>query len=189
MERQEPLRPHRLTLEGRAKLTISGIEQVDCFDETGAVLYTTMGRLEIRGEGLHILELSQDGGELWMEGKVSALYYTDQPEKQLCAELLREKLLWCLDKEVPHGTAVEITRFHEREDGVIEIDATIYCEKASHKGIIIGKNGAMLGKVGEMARKDIESFLDTKVFLKTWVKVKENWRDSQPLLRNFGFRD
>ena len=81
MERQEPLRPHRLTLEGRAKLTISGIEQVDCFDETGAVLYTTMGRLEIRGEGLHILELSQDGGELWMEGTVSALYYTDQPEK------------------------------------------------------------------------------------------------------------
>ena len=142
-----------------------------------------------KGDGLDALmsemeKFAEPGPHLFPEDM-----YTDQPEKQLCAELLREKLLWCLDKEVPHGTAVEITRFHEREDGVIEIDATIYCEKASHKGIIIGKNGAMLGKVGEMARKDIESFLDTKVFLKTWVKVKENWRDSQPLLRNFGFRD
>ena len=142
-----------------------------------------------RGEGLEALlgemeKFAQPGPHLFPEDM-----YTDQPEKQLCAELLREKLLWCLDKEVPHGTAVEITRFHEREDGVIEIDATIYCEKASHKGIIIGKNGAMLGKIGEMARKDMESFLDTKVYLKTWVKVKENWRDSQPLLRNFGFND
>lgn len=83
MERQETLRPHRLSLDGRAKLLVSGIEQVDCFDETGAVLYTTMGRLEIRGEGLHILELSQDGGELSMEGKVSALFYIDRPEKGL----------------------------------------------------------------------------------------------------------
>ena len=100
---------------------------------------------------------------------------------------MREKLLNCLDKEVPHGTAVEITRFHERDDGVIEIDATIYCEKDSHKGIIIGKHGAMLKKVGEQARTDMEEFLGTKVFLQTWVKVKENWRDSANLLRNFGF--
>ena len=141
------------------------------------------------GDGLEALveemeKFAEPGPHLFPEDM-----YTDQPEKQLCAELLREKLLWCLDKEVPHGTAVEITRFHEREDGVIEIDATIYCEKASHKGIIIGKNGAMLGKIGEMARKDMENFLDAKVYLKTWVKVKENWRDSQPLLRNFGFND
>ena len=81
MGKQEAMRPHRLLLEGREKLLISGIEQVDCFDETGAVLYTVMGRLEIRGEGLHILELSQDGGDLSMEGKVSALFYTDRPEK------------------------------------------------------------------------------------------------------------
>ena len=82
-----------------------------------------------------------------------------------------------------------ITRFEERDDGVIEIDATIYCEKASHKGIIIGKHGDMLKKIGEMARKDIETLLDTKVYLQTWVKVKENWRDSMSLLRNFGFSE
>ena len=115
--------------------------------------------------------------------------FTDQPEKQLCAEIIREKLLWCLEREVPHGTAVVVTRFEEREDGVVELDATIYCEKASHKGIIIGKQGAMLKKIGEMARRDMETLLDTKVFLQTWVKVKENWRDSQALLRNFGFTE
>jgi len=113
--------------------------------------------------------------------------YTDQPERQICAELVREKLLNCLDKEVPHGTAVEITKFHEREDGIIDIDATIYCEKESHKGIIIGKHGTMIKKVGEKARTDMEEFLGTKVYLQTWVKVKENWRDSSALLRNFGF--
>ncbi len=112
---------------------------------------------------------------------------TDQPERQICAELLREKLLQCLDKEIPHGTAVELTRFTEREDGVVELEATIYCEKDSHKGIIIGKKGAMLKKIGELARADIEEFLGTKVYLQTWVKVKENWRDSVGLLRNFGF--
>ena len=112
---------------------------------------------------------------------------TDQPDKQVCAELVREKLLRCLDKEIPHGTAVEITRFIERDDEVIEIDATIYCEKASHKGIIIGKQGTMLKKIGESARRDIERFMGTKVYLQTWVKVKENWRDSDALLRNFGY--
>ena len=112
---------------------------------------------------------------------------TDQPERQICAELLREKLLTCLDKEIPHGTAVELTRFTEREDGVVELEATIYCEKDSHKGIIIGKKGAMLKKIGELARADMEEFLGTKVYLQTWVKVKENWRDSVGLLRNFGF--
>ena len=114
---------------------------------------------------------------------------TDQPERQICAELVREKLLKCLDKEIPHGTAVEITRFTEREDGVVEIDATIFCEKDSHKGIIIGKKGAMLKKIGELSRADIESFLGTKVFLQTWVKVKENWRDSMAQLRNFGYNN
>ena len=112
---------------------------------------------------------------------------TDQPERQICAELVREKLLQCLDKEIPHGTAVELTRFTEREDGVVELEATIYCEKDSHKGIIIGKKGAMLKKIGELARADMEEFLGTKVYLQTWVKVKENWRDSVGLLRNFGF--
>lgn len=113
---------------------------------------------------------------------------TDQPERQICAELVREKLLLCLAKEIPHGTAVEVTTFHEREDSeIIDIDVTIYCEKASHKGIIIGKKGAMLKKIGELSRADLEEFLGAKVFLQTWVKVKENWRDSDVLLRNFGF--
>ena len=114
---------------------------------------------------------------------------TDQPEKQVCAELIREKLLLNLEREVPHGTAVEITRFSERDDGIIDLEATIYCEKASHKGIIIGKHGAMLKKIGEDARKDIEEFMGTKVFLQTWVKVKEKWRDSNSLLRNFEYTD
>lgn len=114
---------------------------------------------------------------------------TDQPDKHVCAEIVREKLLRCLDKEIPHGTAVEVTRFIERDDEVIELDVTIYCEKASHKGIIIGKHGAMLKKIGEQARKDVERFMGTKVFLQTWVKVKENWRDSDVLLRNFGFSE
>lgn len=112
---------------------------------------------------------------------------TDQPDRQVCAELVREKLLRLLDKEVPHGTAVEVTRFSERDDGIIDLDVTIYCEKASHKGIIIGKNGAMLKKIGESARRDIERFMGAKVFLRTWVKVKEHWRDSDALLRNFGY--
>ena len=141
------------------------------------------------GEGLDALmdELegfAEEGPHLFPDD-----VFTDQPEKQLCAEIIREKLLWCLEREVPHGTAVVVTRFEEREDGVVELDATIYCEKASHKGIIIGKQGAMLKKIGEMARRDMETLLDTKVFLQTWVKVKENWRDSQALLRNFGFTE
>lgn len=114
---------------------------------------------------------------------------TDQPEKQVMAEIIREKLLWCLDKEIPHGTAVEITRFTERDNGIIDLDATIFCEKASHKGIIIGKHGDMLKKISSMARVDCEKFMGTKVYLTTWVKVKENWRDSDFLVRNFGYNE
>ena len=114
---------------------------------------------------------------------------TDQPERQVMAEIIREKILWNLNKEIPHGTAVEITRFSERDNGIIDLDATIYCEKASHKGIIIGKRGDMLKKISSMARTDCERFMGTKVFLTTWVKVKENWRDSDFLVRNFGYND
>lgn len=116
-------------------------------------------------------------------------YTTDQPERQVMAEIIREKLLWCLDREVPHGTAVEITTFSERDNGIIDIDATIYCEKASHKGIIIGKHGDMLKKISSMARTDCEKFMGTKVYLTTWVKVKENWRDSDFHVRNFGYSE
>ena len=115
--------------------------------------------------------------------------FTDQPERQIVGEILREKLLRSLDKEIPHGTAVSIEKFHERENGVIDIDAVIYCEKDSHKGIIIGKKGAMLKKVSSQAREDMERFLDAKVYLQTWVKVKENWRDNPGLIRSFGFTE
>lgn len=114
---------------------------------------------------------------------------TDQPERQVMAEIIREKILWCLDREIPHGTAVEITKFSERDSGVIDIDATIYCEKASHKGIIIGKHGDMLKKISSMARIDCEKFMGTRVYLTTWVKYKENWRDNDFLVRNFGYRE
>ena len=112
---------------------------------------------------------------------------TDQPEKQVVAEIVREKLLRNLDKEVPHGTAIEVTKFSERDSGVIDLDVTIYCEKASHKGIIIGKNGAMLKKIASHAREDIERFMGTKVYMETWVKVKENWRDNVNYIRSFGY--
>ena len=126
-----------------------------------------------------------DGPRLFPEGMVS-----DQPERQMMAEILREKLLLNLEHEIPHGTAVEINRFSERIDsGIIDVDATIYCEKDSHKGIIIGKKGAMLKKLSSQAREDMERFMGTKVYLQTWVKVKENWRDSQNLIRSFGYRD
>lgn len=114
---------------------------------------------------------------------------TDQPERQVMAEIIREKLLWNLEKEIPHGTAVEINTFTERDNGIIDLDATIYCEKASHKGIIIGKKGEMLKKISSMARADCEKFMGTKVYLTTWVKVKENWRDSDFLVRNFGYKE
>ena len=114
---------------------------------------------------------------------------TDQPERQVMAEIIREKLLWCLDREIPHGTAVEITKFSERENEIIDIDVTIYCEKASHKGIIIGKGGEMLKRISSLARSDCEKFMGTRVYLTTWVKVKENWRDSDFLVRNFGYRE
>ena len=122
------------------------------------------------------------GPQLFPEDMIS-----DQPERQMMAEILREKLLLNLDKEIPHGTAVEITKFTERDDEVIEVDATIYCEKNSHKGIIIGKGGAMLKKVSTSARQDMERFMGTKVFLQTWVKVKENWRDNPAAIQNFGY--
>ena len=139
------------------------------------------------GEGVELLlqeaeKFAQEGPHFFPDDAV-----TDQPERQIMAEIIREKLLWCLDREIPHGTAVEITQFSERENGIIDLDATIYCEKASHKGIIIGKHGDMLKKISTLARTDCEKFMGTKVFLQTWVKVKENWRDSDFLIRNFGY--
>lgn len=115
---------------------------------------------------------------------------TDQPERQIVAELIREQALRQLDKEIPHGIAVVIDRMKERPDGgLIDIDATIICERDSHKGIIIGKQGAMLKNIGTKARVSMENLLDCKVNLKLWVKVKKDWRDSDALLKNYGYRD
>ena len=139
------------------------------------------------GDGLdelmaQLAKYAVPGPQLFPDGMT-----TDQPDSQVCAEIVREKMLRCLDKEIPHGTAVEVTRFTERDNGIIALDATIYCEKASHKGIIIGKNGQMLKKISTDARKDCERFMGTKVFLQTWVRVKENWRDSDFMISNFGY--
>ncbi len=138
-------------------------------------------------DGLDILmeqlgRYAAEGPQLFPDGMT-----TDQPERQIVAEIVREKLLRNLDKEIPHGTAVEVTKFSERDSGIIDLDVTIYCEKASHKGIIIGKNGAMLKKISSHAREDIERFMGTKVYMETWVKVKENWRDNLNYIRSFGY--
>lgn len=140
------------------------------------------------GEGVDVLlqevcRFAPEGPQLFPDDMV-----TDQPDRQIIAEIIREKLLWCLEREIPHGTAVEVTRFTQRDNGIIDIDATIYCEKASHKGIIIGKNGEMLKKISSMARSDCERYMGEKVYLQTWIKVKENWRDSDFLIRNFGYQ-
>lgn len=113
---------------------------------------------------------------------------TDQPERQIAAEMIREKLLRVLEQEIPHGTAVVIEDFKEEQD-LLRIRAEIFCERDSHKGIIIGKNGATLKKIGTYARQDMEKFFGIKVFLDLWVKVKEKWRDSDVAVRNFGYRE
>ena len=173
------------TLENKEALfpVIAAYSQVHDFDAIVPISAKT-------GEGLDALwnEVSkhaQPGPQLFPDDMV-----TDQPERQIMAEIILEKLLWCLDREVPHGTAVEIEKFSERTDsGIIDLEAVIYCEKASHKGIIIGKQGAMLKKISTMARNDCEKFMGTKVYLRCWVKVKENWRDSDFLIKNFGYKD
>ena len=142
------------------------------------------------GDGLddlmaQLAKYAQEGPQLFPDGMT-----TDQADSQVCAEIVREKMLRCLDKEIPHGTAVEVTRFTEREDsGIIDLDVTIYCEKASHKGIIIGKGGEMLKRISSLARRDIEKFMGTKVYMETWVKVKENWRDNVNFIRSQGYNE
>ena len=140
------------------------------------------------GDGLDILVeelkgMCVESPQLFPDGMIS-----DQPERQLVAEMIREKLLQNLDKEVPHGVAVEIEQMKE-ENGVEHIAAVIYCERKTHKGIIIGKNGAMLKKIGASARVEIEEMLDCKVFLQLWVKIKEDWRNNPAQIRNFGYSE
>jgi len=111
---------------------------------------------------------------------------TDQPERVLAAELLREQLLRHLEEEIPHGTAVVIEKFHTRADGLLDIEATIFCERESHKGMVIGKGGAMLKRIASAARTQLEAFFDCRVNLQCWVKVKEGWRNREGIIRNFG---
>ena len=125
-----------------------------------------------------------EGPQLFPDGVT-----TDQPERQIMAEIVREKLLRELDQEIPHGTAVEVAKFSQRDNDIIDCHVTIYCEKESHKGIIIGKKGAMLKKISTQARQDMESFMGEKVYLETWVKVKENWRDNPAAIQNFGYAE
>ena len=129
-------------------------------------------------------KLAMPGGHFFDEDTL-----TDQPERVLAGEIVREKLLRLCSKEVPHGIAVVVEKMREREDksNITDIEATIYCEKESHKGIVIGKDGAMLKKVGTMARGDMERFFDCKINLKLWVKVKEDWRNRAAALRSMGF--
>ncbi|MGW8114107.1 GTPase Era [Caproicibacterium sp. NSD3] len=140
------------------------------------------------GDGLDDLKeelkkLCMEGGHLFPDDTL-----TDQSERVLAGEIVREKLLRLLEKEVPHGLAVVVEQLHEREDhSCVDIEATIYCEKESHKGIIIGKGGSMLKEVGTYARQDLEKFYGTKVNLQLWVKVKEDWRNKEAALRSFGF--
>ena len=129
-------------------------------------------------------QFALEGPQLFPEDMVS-----DQPEKQMAAEVIREKMLLLLDREVPHGVVVGIEQMQRRENGTVALYATIYCEKASHKGIIIGKGGAMLKKIGELARRDLERDWNTKVYLDLWIKVKEDWRNNQYQMRNFGYQD
>lgn len=141
------------------------------------------------GDGLEQLftalsAYAKDGPQLFPDGMT-----TDQPDAQVCAEIVREKILQNLDREIPHGVAIEVTKFSQRDSGIIDLDVTIYCEKASHKGILIGKNGAMLKKVSSAARREIEGFMGEKVYLQTWVKVRENWRDNLNYVRSFGYRE
>lgn len=125
---------------------------------------------------------SSEGGHFFEDDTL-----TDQPERVIVSEIIREKILRLCDKEIPHGTAVVIEKMKTRDNGILDVDATIFCEKETHKRIIIGKNGAMLKKISTFARQDIENFFDCKVFLQTWVKVKEDWRNRQRILQNFGF--
>ena len=140
------------------------------------------------GEGFDALldELKKhcvEGGHFFDDDMI-----TDQPEKVIAAEIIREKILRLCDKEIPHGTAVVIESMKERDDSdIIDIEATIFCERDSHKGIIIGKKGAMLKKISTYSRQDIERFFGCKVNLQTWVKVKEDWRNRRALLQNFGY--
>ena len=151
------------------------------FDAIDPVSAETGSKLDELKEELK--KFTSEGGHFFPDDTL-----TDQPEKVLAAEMIREKILRLTEKEIPHGTAVVIERMKMRDDkNLMDIDATIYCERDTHKGILIGKKGAMLKKISTYARQDMENFFGCKVNLKTWIKVKEDWRNKENLMRSFGF--
>ncbi len=194
--KQEKLLIERMTaLDIPMVLVINKIDAVDKASILGVIgQYAALGEFVTvvplsakTGDGVEILreelyKLCQDGPALYEEG-----VFSDQSERVMAAEFIREKLLRLLDREVPHGIAVEIEKFDESNEAYTEIGAVIYCEKTSHKGIVIGKNGAMLKKVGQYAREDMEKLLGKKVFLTLWVKIREDWRDDGYSIRDFGY--
>lgn len=178
------------------------LNKIDLLEEKSALI-SLITEMNLRYKFETIIPISvtgNDGVEIVLEevkkfAKESPHYFpeekfTDQPERVLAAEMIREKLLRCLDKEVPHGIAVGIEHMDERDDkDILDIDAVIYCERMSHKGIVIGKNGAMLKKIASQARHDLEKFFQIQVNLQCWVKVKEDWRNKEGLIKNFGLAD
>jgi len=164
------------------KEIVKNYEGYDCFEDIIAI-----SALEDKNVDYLLDRISE-----FME--VGPMYYpadmiTDQPERAIVSEIIREKLLMYLDQEIPHGVAVEIESMKKRENkDIVDIQATIVCERDSHKGIIIGKSGRKLKGVGKSSREDMEALLGSKVFLELWVKVRSNWRDSDALLKNFGYR-
>ena len=141
-------------------------------------------------KGKYVDELMDECAKLLREGEwfYEEDMITDQPQRQMAAEVIREKILRSLDKEIPHGVAVVIEEYKD-EGSIVRIRAEIFCEKASHKGILVGKNGETLKRIGSYAREDLEKMLDAQVYLNLWVKVKENWRDSQRGILNFGYTE
>ncbi|MEE1281076.1 MAG: GTPase Era [Acutalibacteraceae bacterium] len=171
------------TVKEKSDLMLQIARYSEKFDFEAVVPVSAQNNSGIDDLKNELKNLAQEGGHLFDEDTL-----TDQPERVLAAEMIREKMLRLLDKEIPHGTAVVVERMRTREDkDIIDMDATIYCERDSHKGIIIGKQGAMIKKIGSYARQDMEAFFNCKVNLTMWVKVKEDWRNREGLLRSFGF--
>ena len=178
---------------------ILAINKIDMLKEKEALMKQILTYSEMYDFEAVVPVSAQDGsgmnellGELKKQASVGGHFFdddtlTDQPERVIVSEIIREKILRLCDKEIPHGTAVVIEKMKTRDSGILDIDATIFCERDTHKRIIIGKNGAMLKKISTYARQDIENFFDCKVFLQTWVKVKEDWRNRAQLVQNFGY--
>ena len=182
------------------KPVILALNKIDAIDKQKILPVIDKYKDEMNFSGIYPISAKEGYGDAEILQKIRELlpegpmYYpkdslTDQPEKLIVAEIIREKMLELLDDEVPHGTGVEVLKFKDRQDKpILDIEATVYCEKSSHKGIIIGKKGAMLKKIGMRARTDIERMLDTKVNLQLWVKIKDDWRNKDSVLKTLGYK-